>query len=82
MNWLTRIFQQRQHEPTQDAECDHELDRAIAEYEAEWERAKLLSGECRQGTGQYTSVGEKLCRLLRGHEGPHSPFKTPGDQTR
>ncbi len=41
----------------------------------EYERANLESGECRQGTGITTSLGEKLCRLQPGHDGPHSPRK-------
>ncbi len=51
------------------------LDRLFEEYD----RANLESGECRQGTGITTSLGEKLCRLPAGHTGAHSPRREGGD---
>ncbi len=45
----------------------------------EYDRANAESGECRQGTGITTSIGEKLCRLPAGHSGAHSPRREGGD---
>lgn len=33
----------------------------------------LSTYECREPTGIFTSLGEKLCRLDLGHSGAHSP---------
>ena len=53
---------------------DTELWSAIKRIEKKIDRLlSLPQNECRQGTGETTSLGERLCRLPIGHEGEHSP---------
>lgn len=78
--WLKRRAERKaEGELKQAAAFEELLNAEFERFEARLKRRRELTGECLLPTGICTSVGEKLCRLKGGHEGPHSPEPEPNN---